>query len=387
MADTATQPKSNGADYSTDALKATLAGTLPGAIKSQNAEITSAKKSMDSAQAIVDQGVNQYEDTEGALQAQYNDALSHANDVAQRQRGITLDITKGIWKFAPIAIAFGLLASKETGGNVAAGVSTMMQGLAGYANGRVDQYNAAYKQWQDSLKAAQDDVKEISRRAKDIMGDQKIDLNTRIKMLQLETTNYQHLNQAALTNDPAKIVKTIADLDRAQAQFEKAAKKASGKASPNISGDLSKTAMDAIASRYPAPPITGADGKPIPEDQMTANVSQIAQANSPGYYTWAQKQKTLARQLAQAAQSYVADGMTNSEAITAVMGDWTKKGLLPRSMPSNFNPGAPAASPSGAVQIGGQSYPLADVQAWAKKHNMTVPQYTDWANSHLAKGG
>jgi uncharacterized phage infection (PIP) family protein YhgE len=378
MADVTAQPKPNGADTSDAALKSTLASMVPGAIQAQKQQVSDAQQQVKQAQADLSQGTENYEDTENALQGQYDAALQHANDVAQRQRGITLDITKGIWKFAPIAIAFGLLASKETGGNIASGLSVMMQGLAGYANGRYQQYKDAYGQWQDSLKSAQDEVKEISDRAKEIMGDQKVDLQTRIKQLQLATTNYQHLNQAALTNDPAKIVKAIADLDRAHAAFVKAARGPMGKANPNISGDLMKTAGAEVDKLYPAPPILGADGKPIPQEQLTSNVVQIAQGNSPGYYAWSQKQKTLSRQLAQAAQPFVADGMTNSEAIRTVIGDWTKRGLLPKSMPSDFDmqPQRRASQPEN-VSIGGKSYATSDIQAYAARTGKTYQQVID----------
>jgi hypothetical protein len=286
-----------------------------------------------------------------------------------------LDITKGMWKFMPIAVAFGLLASKETGGNIAAGMATMMQGLAGYANGRVEQYNTAYGQWKDAMKSAADEVKEVSSRAKQIMSDQKIDLNTRIKQLQLETTNYQVLNKAAFSNDPEKIVKAIADLDKAHAQFIKAYDGPRKKADPNISGDLLKTAMDAVTQRIPPP--MGPDGKP-----MTA----VEQSISPVYAAWKAKVAPIARQIATAAQIQVADGHTNSDAVLAVMGDFVQKGLLPSGPVTmgletkNFQRKLPAAS--GSVTIGGKSYPMADIEKWAAQHNMTPDQYIAAAQAH-----
>ena len=363
----ATAPPSSS---SADSALAAVSGDIAHLAK-EYPQAEAAQKELAVAQTKTQEGVNQYEITrDEQLEQQYNDALQHANAIAQRQRYLTLNITKGIWKFMPIAVAFGLLASKETGGNVAAGFSTMMQGLAGYANGRYDQYKEAYAQWQDSLNDARTQVKDITDRVKEIMSHNGMDLGSRIEQLKLETLNYPVMQKAAMSGDPAKIAKTLTDMTNAITKFDKAMKGPSKKANPNVSGDLKATALQAVEQLIPMPKGSGGGA-----------MTSVEQSISPDYAAWYAKVYPLAKQLAIASQAYVVDGMSNAQAVLSAVSDLTKQGLLkPGTVRLGLNTRTyaapqPSSAPSGVVAIGGKNYSMASIAAAAKKRGWTTEQY------------
>lgn len=393
MPDLTAQPKSNGADSGDAALRSmigTLGAQLPTAIKNQQADIAEADKNVAAAKASVSEAEEHYGALEDVMQQQYDAALTHANDMAQRQRSLSLDITKGIWKFAPIAVAFGLLAGKETGGNVASGVSVMMQGLAGYANGRLNQYNAAYQQFGDAVKDAQDQVKDTIDRAKEIMGDAKVDLNTRIRQLQLETRDDSLIHKAAMSNDPEKIIKAVTDLEQAQDRLQKLWKPLSSKASTSFPPELKTMAAQAVTSLMPPPQ--------MPKGML--GESSAMQSTDPKFATWKEQMATwktrtagLEFQLAQRAQINMADGYSMNDAMNMAIGYFTARRLLsPGSVDFagqtyNFQgPATTPAAPAGnAVEIGGKTYSRDAIAAGAKKAGMSVDDYIARAKAYAAK--
>lgn len=376
MADAQPAPKSNGSDPFA-AFGQQLISDYGAAKKSSAENLATGKKTLETAQANLENEYEKIGDLSANQEQQYNAAMQHYNDMMQRQRFLTIDHGMTMKGFMPIAAAFGILASVLTGKNLASGLAVMASGLSGFANGKTEQYNAAYKQWQDATQGALDEVKEITDHTKDIMANQKLSLDARLKQVDLATTEFRFLNQAS--GDPSKLASAIATMENAHARMLSAFKKTSAKVNPNPNPTMTRTALEAVND------INGAGPQP-PLDKNGKPLSAALQGVSPDYADyklkaaqWKTENAHTAMQIAQAAQSWLVDhpGESDKAAIDAVKGTFLNKGILHSKSASEYwgnqKPAASAAK-GGAVQIGKYSYTDAEIDAAATKYGISRDQ-------------
>lgn len=57
-------------------------------------------------------------------------------------------------KFLPIAVAFAGLATAATHGDIAVGLQAMADGMNGYRQGNINEYNRKYQEWKDKMSSA-----------------------------------------------------------------------------------------------------------------------------------------------------------------------------------------------------------------------------------------
>lgn len=322
--------------------------------------------------------------------------LQAAHYTAQRQRYLSIQQGLTLKQFLPIAIAFGVLAGKATGGSIANGVAVMAQGLAGFANGKVQQQKQAFDEFDAAMKNAQEEYKDETDRIKQVMSNSDFDLNTRLKQVELETSDVR-VRQAAYNNDVKTLANETAKREGYLQNFKKAYDKAADKLNPALPPALQKAAFQALDQHFTKPPasFTG----PGPASMM-----------NPAYLNWQNEVKNsktsetaLAYQIAQTAKLQLKPGMSYDEAVGQVLGTYIKTGQIapgvyhfgqqekdfslpnPADLPGAHTPGQPAPSSAArsvshpgaqsasdqTIAIGGKTFTRADIHATALERHTT----------------
>ena len=363
-----TQPKSkppNGSALVPGSFDATFGPLIKSetALEKQQLELNkqSAANTAADRAAIIQQQTGNSQEMAQANQ-EYEAAVTYANEVMQRQRLITLQRGASLKSFMPIAVAFGLLGTALTGGNIANGLAVMGSGLAGFANGKKQKYDEAFQKWQSSMNEAQKEVQDSAERGMAILKDNQYDLGTKLELLKVDSAGNHHVGSALASNSLPAILRVYEQQKQAALKMKDAIAKTAKSLDPKLLPDTLKNVHPLVVGMNPPPMTQDANGNPVA-------MSAIEQTVEPAYATWKQKTDLQTAQISQLVQGYLANhpGVSPPNALNIVMGHLSAHGGVPAGT---------AGVTAAVVDHSAKTVSMSQIQSVAIKFNRSIAEVT-----------
>ncbi|MHB8406306.1 MAG: hypothetical protein ACYDCJ_12880 [Gammaproteobacteria bacterium] len=353
-----------------------------GAVEKQiGAEDTQAQKEFTASNAALSAEEQQRSLMETRAENEYDAALQHYNDVMQRQRFLTLNMSHGVKNFMPIAIAFGLLGTALTGGNIANGLAVLGAGLAGFATGKQNQFDNAVQSWNQSRLDALGEMKDLSAHVKEVMADSSVDLGIRLKQAQLLVTKNAFLSKHAM--DVASLSEGLSRFDTAISRFQHTSDELHKRLTPQ--SEVNSAALQAVQSLEP-PPI---------EPPVTQTIEHTAWLIKNA--EWQKQTAILAKHVAlNANMKYLNNprypNYDVERAIAASINDFTANGTFKPApfqvgadtLTAGVTDGTPATS-AGTVTIAGRAISMSALGAGAKKYGLSMSAFITLLKQQAAR--
>lgn len=181
-------------------------------------------------------GIEEYDIMRQGYSEHLNDELQHINEVAQRQRFITMQRGVDLKTFLPIAAAFALIGGRLAG--AAGALSGMAGALAGYSQGRTDAYNRAYDQWKSEMDSVLAEAKQTDSALSDIMKDASTSATQKIDLLKTVSTHNAVLAKDLNTLDISKAHAAVEMQAARTRAYEQNLKRTSQALKPPAAGEL-----------------------------------------------------------------------------------------------------------------------------------------------------